>query len=115
VSGPAIAIIACSLLLSLVLAVWVYLLLKVHRSNQASSVPPPEPVEPEGDEPQPIDPDNPPRFVVYNPQGDREPPVCNCHQRPFRPGDSVLFWPIPGHPDGGVDLFCSETYGRFTR
>jgi hypothetical protein len=30
----------------------------------------------------------------------------------MRDGEQVLFWPIPDHPEGGVDLFCSETYGE---
>lgn len=64
-------------------------------------------------QPQAIDPDNPPRYQVYNPRRyDPEKAVrCTCHGIPAAKGETMLLWPIPGHPEGGMDVFCSRTYG----
>lgn len=64
--------------------------------------------------PQAIDPKNPPRYSRYAPRHydiDRA-PRCSCHVRPVTFGDVVLLWPIPNHPEGGMDIFCAETYER---
>jgi hypothetical protein len=77
-----------------------------------------QPVVPEEDldearEARAIDPNNPPRYSVYKPDTYSllRAPHCSCHDRPILQGEKVLLWPIPGHPDGGIDIFCEKTYG----
>lgn len=64
------------------------------------------------DEAKAIDPNNPPYYSRYRIDGyDRTlAPKCSCHSRTIDPGEQILIWPIPGHPDGGVDVFCKMTY-----
>lgn len=58
-----------------------------------------------------IDPEDPPRWMTYTPTGDRESaPWCSCHHEPVRPGQRVVYWPIPNHP--GVDLFCERAVNQ---
>lgn len=69
--------------------------------------------EADTDQPQPIDPQHPPRYSLYRPRDydvDRA-PKCTCHGETLRYGQKVLLWPIPGHPEGGMDIFCEKTYG----
>jgi hypothetical protein len=56
-----------------------------------------------------IDVENPPTWKVYSNPYKAGPP-CSCHGRPFKYGDKVMMWPIPGHPEGGIDLYCEETF-----
>lgn len=62
----------------------------------------------EGQEARAIDPEDPPRWIIYRPQGVRPAPMCTCHGIPLVEGQKVLLWPIPGHPSGGVDLICER-------
>lgn len=57
-----------------------------------------------------IDPANPPTWRVYWPKTGASTPVCSCHGIPLQPGDKVMLWPIPDHPDGAIDLFCERTF-----
>lgn len=62
-------------------------------------------------QPKVVDPNNPPRFSVYRPRVYREGAMrCTCHQDPIIPGEKILLWPIPNHPDGGMDVYCARTY-----
>lgn len=54
-----------------------------------------------------IDPNNPPKWMTWRGVDGRL--NCTCHSLPIRTDDRVLLWPIPGHPDGGSDLFCERT------
>lgn len=57
------------------------------------------------DSPLPWDPNNMPGKRVYNPQpgSTHAPPTCECHKRPIKPGQTVMFWPLP---TGGTKVFC---------
>lgn len=58
-----------------------------------------------------IDPDNPPHYRTYRGPSNEDLRLrCTCHNRPLPNGATVLFWPIPDHPDGGIDLLCEETF-----
>lgn len=60
----------------------------------------------------PFDDSNPPSWRVYRPRPGAEPRACMCHpDRMLTPGQSVLWWPLPG--DGVVVLFCEEGVERF--
>lgn len=64
----------------------------------------------DGQEVRAIDEANPPYYQNYRgPHEGRERLRCTCHNEPFPDGARVLIWPIPGHPEGGVDLFCQRT------
>lgn len=56
--------------------------------------------------PWPVDPDNLPKTRVYNPRpgSAHTPPNCECHKRPIRPGQTVMFWPLPHSSE--VKVFC---------
>jgi hypothetical protein len=71
------------------------------------------PVSKNTGEPRPFDEDNPPHYTVYNPliYNVLRAPRCSCHNRPIEKGEKVLLWPIPDHPEGGIDIFCEQTYG----
>lgn len=60
----------------------------------------------EGHEARAIDPGNPPHWVIWKGIDGRI--NCTCHALPIRKGQKILMWPIPGHPDGGMDLFCER-------
>jgi hypothetical protein len=64
-------------------------------------------------EPRAFDEGNPPHYTVYNPDTYNvlRAPRCSCHNRPIEKGEKVLLWPIPDHPEGGIDIFCEQTYG----
>jgi hypothetical protein len=48
-----------------------------------------------------------PRVVTYTPR-DGATRTCTCHpDRPLRPGQQVMWWPIP-QPVGAVLLFCED-------
>lgn len=57
-----------------------------------------------------IDPDNPPTWRVYWPQSGAQAPTCSCHGIALQPGDKVVLWPIPNHPEGAIDIFCERTF-----
>lgn len=112
--GILVAILLVALLGGLYLARIVIEDRRSHRRDEplgppAGAEPEPEPLTEE--EARAIDPENPPMFRRYNPQPGRPVIHCTCHDRPFGRGDTVLWWPIPDHPDHAVDLFCKETYG----
>lgn len=58
------------------------------------------------DAPWPVDKENLPRKVVYNPRpgSTYTPPTCECHKRPIKSGQTVMFWPLPDN--GGTKVFC---------
>jgi hypothetical protein len=62
---------------------------------------------PQEESPLPIDKDNPPQVKVYNPRpgSTHTPPNCECHKRPVKPGQRVMFWPVSG---GMVKVFCMK-------
>ena len=60
------------------------------------------------DAPRPVDVNNPPRLMTYNPKRPST-IVCTCHGDRLVPGDQVMLWPIPSHPDGALDIFCQRT------
>lgn len=64
-------------------------------------------IEADGQQARAIDPDNPPSWKTWKGIDGRI--NCTCHTLPIHTGQRVLFWPIPDHPQGGVDLFCERT------
>lgn len=68
--------------------------------------------EPWASEPRVIDPNDPPRYMHYRPRSydPTRAPRCTCHRRVIEYDEKVLLWPIPGHPEGGMDLLCEATY-----
>lgn len=62
--------------------------------------------EPKADVPIPVHPEHMPVWRVYSPREGAEPRSCDCHQRPLRPGQPVLWWT---RPDESVLLFCEDT------
>ena len=53
----------------------------------------------------PIDEEMPPKILTYRPREGRPIMSCHCHKKPLRPGDDVLWWPLP---EGTVVLFCEQ-------
>lgn len=92
--------------------------------DRRRSQPTPQP-QPEGttltglseEEARAVDPDNLPYYSRYRIHGydEAQAPSCSCHGRKVKPGERILIWPIPGHPDGGADVFCAETFEQVGR
>lgn len=82
-------------------AIWVVVVILKHRYSKTEESPE------EQAEARAVDPDNPPRWMTYQPKGTRR-HHCTCHQRELEPGERVLWWPIP-ESGGAVDLYCTET------
>jgi hypothetical protein len=59
------------------------------------------------DAPWPVDKDNLPKKLVYQPrQGSiHNPPSCECHKQPIKAGQTVMFWPVPS---GEIKVFCMQ-------
>jgi hypothetical protein len=55
-----------------------------------------------------INPDNPPKWLTYNPRPTAPARSCMCHpDRVLHPGQQVLWWPRTD-VDGAVDVFCQD-------
>ena len=58
-------------------------------------------------EPIPVDPNNPPRTVTYNPRDPHKVhPPCNCHGEAIEVGDEMVHWPLPNQQ--GILLFHAD-------
>lgn len=62
-----------------------------------------------------IDPDDPPHYMHYKPRSGVSSMHCTCHGDPIAVGEKVLLWPIPGHPEHGMDVLCARTYGQVSQ
>lgn len=62
-----------------------------------------------------IDPKDPPHYMKYFPRSGESSLHCTCHGDPVAVGETVLLWPIPGHPEQGMDVFCVLTYGEVSQ
>jgi hypothetical protein len=59
-----------------------------------------------------LDPSNPPTWRIYKPKHSGASGVhCACHDRPFIPGQPVMWWPVPDGEPGQIDLLCEEGVG----
>jgi len=58
-----------------------------------------------------IDPDDPPRWVVFNPKSSDAIRRCICHNFVIETGQPIMWWPVPDGLPGQVDLFCEEGIG----
>lgn len=77
-----------------------------HRIIKSALASGPIPVMTDDDRPAiPIDPNDPPRTLIYNPKDGVSKVHCSCHNRMLAVGESVLFWP---QPDGAVLVFCED-------
>lgn len=83
-----------------------------HSQSHSPSVTPRSTEEAEESEAKAIDPNNPPTYQVYRPRSGVSTLKCTCHEETIQPGERVLLWPIPEHPDGAMDVFCQRTYGQ---
>ncbi len=55
-----------------------------------------------------VDPENPPRAMVYNPaEGFNGVYLCSCHRQKIERGQSIIWWPNPDTE--GVELYCEES------
>lgn len=63
---------------------------------------------PGDDLPLPVDPARPPTVKAYRPRpgSTQPPPRCVCHQLPVRPGEKVLWWPMPDSEE--IRVFCQR-------
>lgn len=68
----------------------------------------------EDEEPQalplPVDPNNPPRLVSYNPTPGSPQRLCDCHGREIEQGDQVFLWPNPA-AEGAMWILCKSVGG----
>lgn len=55
-------------------------------------------------DPFPVDPDNPPRVMVYD--GGMPHLRCVCHVEPLQPGSTVMLFPVPGSKE--VRIVCER-------
>lgn len=64
--------------------------------------------EPDSMAPLPVDPDNPPKPIVYNRRPNSTAPIprCTCHGQLLKAGQEVLWWPVPG--SDAVKVFCQR-------
>jgi hypothetical protein len=67
------------------------------------------------DEARAIDPDNPPHYMLYHPRSGVSSMHCTCHGDQIAVGEKVLLWPIPQHPEQGMDVLCARTYGQVSQ
>lgn len=60
--------------------------------------------------PIPVDPERPPRPMVYRPRSGQPAPTCHCHGRTVQPGQTVLIWPVPDSEE--VRVYCQREGGE---
>lgn len=60
------------------------------------------------DKAMPIDPDNPPKLVSYQPRDPDVARTCSCHGRLLTHGQAVYWWPRSDISPGVVVILCAD-------